>query len=381
RADWRDPREVPAKGDLRDQRARGRGRARRRRSDRARARFRAPARRHLPAQAQSAGLRDPGRRRLLRPVRAGDPEVAPAAGRRPDGRLRDELRQARRRRARRRGARLADAGAPHRPAEADRGDGRRRSRLPQRPRVPTRATGRAGARPAPGVHADDPGAGRARRRRVARRAAREDRVLERLQGGRLLVGRAAAVLARKRAVAFVAVAAGLTAYYFAADSIPRLSTWWEVTLLACALFPGVFLLDWLVLPLATARGLLPTAAAVAVLAVLAEVAELEVLANFAKLAAVTFFAFWFLNLFEELLLLAIVALIIPFIDAYSVFRGPTGNIVEHHSSVFFALPHEADDPRLGIPDLLFFALFLAASVRFGLRAGWTWVGMVLGLGA
>jgi hypothetical protein len=201
------------------------------------------------------------------------------------------------------------------------------------------------------------------------------------------VGRAAAVLVRRRAVAFVALAAGLTAYYFAADSIPRVSTWWEVVLLACVLFPAVFLLDWLVLPVARARGLLPTAAALAVLALLCELGDLEIPANFAKLAAVTFFAFWFLNLFEELLLLAVVALIIPFIDAYSVFRGPTGNIVEHHSSVFehlsffFALPHEADDPRLGIPDLLFFALFLAASVRFGLRPGWTWIGMILGLGA
>jgi hypothetical protein len=195
------------------------------------------------------------------------------------------------------------------------------------------------------------------------------------------------ITATRRLWAFVALATGLAAYYFAANTIPRLSTWWEVVLLACVLFPAVFLLDWLVLPIARARGLLPTAVALGVLALLAELGNLEVLANFAKLAAVTFFAFWFLNLFEDLLLLAVVALIIPFIDAYSVFRGPTGNIVEHHSSVFehlsffFALPHEADDPRLGIPDLLFFALFLAAAVRFRLRPGWTWLAMIAGLGA
>ena len=57
-------------------------------------------------------------------------------------------------------------------------------------------------------------------------------------------------------------------------------------------------------------------------------------ANFAKLAAVTFFAFWFLSLFQELLLLVVVALIIPWVDAYSVFRGPTGEIVEKHPHVF-----------------------------------------------
>ncbi len=192
---------------------------------------------------------------------------------------------------------------------------------------------------------------------------------------------------RPRAVAFVALAAALTAYYFSADSIPRISIWWEVALLGGVLMPAVFLFDWLVLPLARARGLLPLALALGLLAVLAELGSLDVPANFAKLAAVTFFGFWFLTLFEELVLLVVVALIVPFVDAYSVFRGPTGNIVEHHSSVFnhlsffFALPHERNDPRLGIPDLLFFALFLAAASRYRLRPGWTWIGMIAGLAA
>jgi hypothetical protein len=201
------------------------------------------------------------------------------------------------------------------------------------------------------------------------------------------VGRASSVLERRRAVAFVALAGAVTAYYYSANSIPQISIWWEVALLAGVLMPAVFLFDLLVLPLADARGLLPTSLALAAVAVLAELGDLDVLANFAKLAAVTFFAFWFLGFFEELFLLVFVALIIPFVDAYSVFRGPTGNIVEHHSSLFnhlsffFALPRENNDPRLGIPDLLFFALFLAAAARFGLRPGWTWLGMIVGLGA
>jgi hypothetical protein len=200
------------------------------------------------------------------------------------------------------------------------------------------------------------------------------------------VGRATAVLERRRALACIGLAAALTAYYFSADSIPRISTWWEVALLTCLLMPAVFLVVWLLLPLSRASGLLPTAVACGVLAVLAELGDFDVLGNFAKLAAVTLFAFWFLGFFEELALLAVVALVIPFVDAYSVFRGPTGNLVEHHSSLFnhlsffFALPHEHDDPRLGIPDLLFFALFLAAAARFRLRRGWTWLGMVSGLG-
>ncbi len=188
-----------------------------------------------------------------------------------------------------------------------------------------------------------------------------------------------------RALAFVGLAAALTTYYFAVDSIPRLSLWWEVALLGAVILPAVFMFDLIVLPCVRARGLLPLAAGLGVLAVLAELGDLEVLANFAKLAAVTFLAFWFLGLFEELALIVFVALIIPWVDAYSVWRGPTGDIVAHHSHVFtwfsfeFALPSEPDGPRLGIPDLLFFALFLAAAVRFRLRPGWTWLGMIAAL--
>jgi hypothetical protein len=201
------------------------------------------------------------------------------------------------------------------------------------------------------------------------------------------VGGAPALLSRERAVALGAWLGAGAAWYFSADAIPLLPLWWEVALLAFVLIPGVFAFDWIVLPLAGARGLLPLAAALAACAILAEAGDLEVLANAAKLGAITFFAFWFLRLFEELVLLVVVAAIVPFVDAYSVFRGPTGNIVEHHSDVFtyfsiyWALPSELNDPRLGVPDVLFFALYLAAAVRFRLRPGWTWLAMVGALGA
>jgi hypothetical protein len=199
------------------------------------------------------------------------------------------------------------------------------------------------------------------------------------------VGGAASLLKTPRGVAFVALAAGLTAWYYAVDSVPALSDWWDVVLLSCILIPAVFSFDLIVLPLSKAKGLFPLSVALGVLAVLATLADLEVLANFAKLAAVTFFAFWFLRFFEELVLLVIVALIIPWVDAYSVFRGPTGHIVSKHPHVFtnlsFAFPlPDGQTARLGLPDLLFFALFLAAAYRFRLRVGWTWFGMVAFLG-
>ena len=45
------------------------------------------------------------------------------------------------------------------------------------------------------------------------------------------------------------------------------------------------------------------------------------------------------------------------------------------------MPGEHASANLGLPDLLFFAFFLAACVRFRLRTGWTWVAMALSFGA
>ena len=66
-------------------------------------------------------------------------------------------------------------------------------------------------------------------------------------------------------------------------------------------------------------------------------------------------------------------------------RGPTKQITEGHAHVFGALSVGFVVPgggaaRLGLPDVLFFAVFLGASVRFGLRPAWTFVGMLVGLG-
>jgi hypothetical protein len=52
-------------------------------------------------------------------------------------------------------------------------------------------------------------------------------------------------------------------------------------------------------------------------------------------------------------------------------------------NVSFALPTPGEHTaaRLGPPDLLFFALFLAAADRFGLRVFWTWLALCLSFGA
>jgi hypothetical protein len=197
------------------------------------------------------------------------------------------------------------------------------------------------------------------------------------------VGRASPVLA----VGFVALAAALGAYYATARSLPNLTVWWEVAILGFLVIPAVFGLVYFVLPLWRGRGLLPVGLAVAVLAALLQLAELDVLANFAKLGAVTLLAFWFLSYFETAAWVVLVALVVPWVDAISVWRGPTKHIVTHQREVFttfsiaFPVPGEDNTAQLGLPDILFFALFLAATVRFGLRTRLTWVAMTLSFGA
>ena len=73
------------------------------------------------------------------------------------------------------------------------------------------------------------------------------------------------------------------------------------------------------------------------LAVVASKADLEVVANFSKLGAATAVAFWFLGYFESALWVALVALMIPIVDSYSVWRGPTHHIISERPEVFTAL--------------------------------------------
>jgi hypothetical protein len=199
------------------------------------------------------------------------------------------------------------------------------------------------------------------------------------------VGRASPVLIR--VAAFALLAALLATYYAISPSLWQASTWWDVAFLALALVPAVFALVLLVLPLWRARGLLPVAASLVVLAAVLQLAGFDAAAGFAKVAAVTAFAFWFLGYFESASGVVVVALIIPFVDAYSVWRGPTRHIVAHQRHLFttlsfaFPVPGEHGSANLGLPDFLFFAVFLAAAVRFSLRPTLTWLCMTISFGA
>jgi len=190
-----------------------------------------------------------------------------------------------------------------------------------------------------------------------------------------------------RAAALLALLAALALYYAFHDRLWEASTWWDIAFLGLVLIPACFALVWLVLPLRTARGLIAVAVALGVLAWAFHYAGWNTAENFSKLFAITFVGFAFLEYFETLSWVVLVALIIPWVDAYSVWRGPTKVIVTKHAHVFtnfsfaFPVPGQTTGANLGLPDLLFFALFLAAAARYLLRPNLTWLLMALSFGA
>jgi hypothetical protein len=202
------------------------------------------------------------------------------------------------------------------------------------------------------------------------------------------VGRASAVLSTRRVVGFVGLSAALGVYYAVHQHLWNASLWWDVAFLALVLIPAVFGLVWFTLPFwqSPPLQLLMAAVAFGALAVVLQAAGARTPANFAKLGAMSAVGWLFLHYFEEVSWVVLVALIIPWVDAYSVWRGPTHRIVTKHEEVFtllafaFPVPGENGAAKLGLPDLMFFALFLATAARFHLRVGWTWVCLTASIG-
>ena len=192
-----------------------------------------------------------------------------------------------------------------------------------------------------------------------------------------------------RAAALLAAALLLAVYSLVAERLPSVDDWWDVLVLAAGVIPLTFVLVWLAVPVARLGSLrIGLAALVLVLLALAtSAAELELAANFCKLAAAALLGWWALSFFEESWWAALIAVLIVPVDLYSVARGPTREITENRPevfdalSIFMRLPGEASAAQLGLPDVLFFALFLGACVRFGLRPRATWVAMTASFGA
>jgi hypothetical protein len=188
-------------------------------------------------------------------------------------------------------------------------------------------------------------------------------------------------MSRLRAAAFVLVLACVLTWDAVAPRLDPVSTWWAVAVIAVGVLPATLLLIYLALPLWSRRRLVAIGLIVFLIAaVVTWRLDAHLASNFLKLAAYTCGGWLFLWFFEELAWVVIIALIIPFVDAVSVIAGPTHTIVHHHFEVYSAVAVAFVAPGgaaagLGPPDILFFALFLAAATRWRLRPGWTWVAM------
>ena len=179
---------------------------------------------------------------------------------------------------------------------------------------------------------------------------------------------------------FAAVFAAVIAWFVAAPHLPALSLWPDVLLVSFVVMPVTLLLVPLALPLLD-LGWKPVTfgAAVCALAALGfSEAGWGLPANFAKLFAAVLAGWAFLELFEQLSWVVIVACVIPLVDAISVWRGPTHSITTHHFHVYldvaiaFLVP-AGRAAYLGPPDVLFYALFLGAAARWHLRLRGTWI--------
>ena len=173
-----------------------------------------------------------------------------------------------------------------------------------------------------------------------------------------------------RVAALLALLAALALYYAFHDRLWNASTWWDIAFIGLVVTPACLALVWLVLPLRHARGLLAVGVAFGVLAWAFHVAGWNTPENFAKLFGVAAVGFAFLQYFEALSWVVLVSLIIPWVDAYSVWRGPTKVIVTKHQHVFsdfsiaFPIPGERDAANLGLPDVLQHRTFVLLVVAF-----------------
>jgi hypothetical protein len=194
------------------------------------------------------------------------------------------------------------------------------------------------------------------------------------------VGIAPAVLARRRVEAFAAVGAVVGTWFVVAPHLDRVGLWPAIAIVSIAVMPATFLLVLIALPLWPRRWLVAAAVALALVALACSLADWGLAANFAKLWAAVFAGWAFLTLFEQLSWVVLVAAVVPLVDIVSVWHGPTKPITTHHFEVYTAVAIAFLAPGgaaayLGPPDVLFFALFLAAAARWHLRVFWTWFGM------
>ncbi|HWQ23932.1 MAG TPA: hypothetical protein VNK94_07505 [Gaiellaceae bacterium] len=202
------------------------------------------------------------------------------------------------------------------------------------------------------------------------------------------MGGAAPLLSGPRRLALAVWAAALAGYGSAAEHLFALGRTWDVAFVALLVLPAGTGLIWLALPLAAASGRRLAALIVLAGALAAGLDRIDLDGPFtvAKLISFALVGFALLRAFETLWWLGLVAVLVPLADVWSVAAGPTRQVLEQQPglleriAVASPFPGENAAIYLGPPDVMFFALFLAATVRFRLRPAPTWLAMTALLG-
>jgi hypothetical protein len=185
-----------------------------------------------------------------------------------------------------------------------------------------------------------------------------------------------------------AVVAGVLLVIWGAGSrlLPTLPVRLDIMVSSAIVLSLVAALVWGLLALRTLGRRLPllTAAALPV-AVLCMWVGWVPLANVAKIVAAAALGIWIAGELERPSWVVAVAVVSAAVDVLSVAAGPTkailaqGPVVVGYFTVavtWLGYPYAEGYTGLGVSDVIFFALYLAAARRFDLRTGWSAVAMV-----
>ena len=190
----------------------------------------------------------------------------------------------------------------------------------------------------------------------------------------------------KRLAPALAAGVALVLWGYLSRYIPAPPIKLDIMLSSAIVLALLGLLVWGMLPLRALGRRLPLIAAVALpLAILCVWLHLVPFANVAKIVAAGALGIWIAEELEQLSWIVIVAAISAVVDIVSVAVGPTkallgkGPVVVGYFTVavtWMGYSYDEAYTGLGVSDVIFFALYLGAARRFGLRVGWSAVAMV-----
>jgi hypothetical protein len=178
----------------------------------------------------------------------------------------------------------------------------------------------------------------------------------------------------------------LLAWGFGSSLLPALPLRANIMLSSAIVLSAAAALVWGLLPLSSLGRRLPLISLAALPFAVAFVWLGWVpAANVAKVVFAAALGIWIAQELERVSWIVIVAAVTAAVDIVSVAAGPTKAILEKGPVVvgYFTVAvtwtgytYEEAYTGLGTSDVLFFALYLAAARRFGLRTGWSAVAMV-----